>query len=151
MFYIGGATRQYINRNLTRRRQLTAKAASKLSSAVTTELLFGIFVLVVTAWSVATMPANVAPPGSDRLSYAFVGDRSGGVFDVQVRMTPAKVGFNAVRIDVFNPEAGLTDLKVEFTPPTPNSASVTLSVPLGGKGGALLPLAEGIPLGEPGL
>lgn len=151
MFFIGGATRQYIARNLTRRRQLTAKAANKLRSAVTTELLFAIFVLVVTAWSVATMPANVSPPGSDRLSYAFVGDRSGGVFDVQVRITPATVGFNAVRIDVFTPEAGLTDLTVEFTPPTPNSASVTLSVPLGGKGGALLPIAEGIPLGEPGL
>jgi hypothetical protein len=68
-----------------------------------------------------------------------------------VRITPATVGFNAVRIDVFTPEAGLTDLTVEFTPPTPNSASVTLSVPLGGKGGALLPIAEGIPLGEPGL
>ena len=151
MFYIGSATRQYIARNLTRRRQLTAKAASKLRSAVMTELLFGIFVLVVTAWSVATMPANVNPPGSDRLTYTFVGDRSGGIFDVQVRITPATVGFNAVRIDVFTPKEGLTDLQVEFTPPTPNSASVTLSVPLGGSGGALLPLAEGIPFGEPGL
>lgn len=151
MFYIGGATRQYIARNLTRRRQLTSKAASKLRSAVTAELLFGIFVLVVTAWSVATLPKNVTPPGADRTSYAFVGDRSNGVFDVQVRITPAKVGFNAVRIDVFSPKAGITDLKVVFTPPTPNSASVTLSVPLGGTGGALLPLSEGVPLGEPGL
>ncbi len=151
MFYIGGATRQYIARNLTRRRQLTSKVATKLRSAVAYELFIGIFVLVVTAWSVATLPANVAPPGADRLSYVFVGDRSGGVFDVQVRITPAKVGFNAVRIDVFTPEEGLTDLKVEFTPPTPNSASVTLDVPLGGSGGALLPLAEGIPFGEPGL
>lgn len=151
MFFVGGATRQYIARNLTRRRELTSKAAVKLRSAVMTEVLFGIFVLVVTAWSVATLPANVAPPGADRLSYAFVGDRSGGVFDVQVRITPAKVGFNAVRIDVFSPTEGLTDLKVEFTPPTPNSASVTLTVPLGGSGAALLPLAEGIPFGEAGL
>lgn len=151
MFYIGGATRQYIARNLTRRRQLTSKVATKLRSAVATELLVGVFVLVVTAWSVATMPANVAPPGADRLSYTFVGDRSGGVFDVQVRITPARVGFNAVRIDVFTPKEGLTDLKVVFTPPTPRSASVTLNVPLGGAGGALLPLAEGVPLNEPGL
>lgn len=151
MFYVGGATREYIARNLTRRRQLTSKAAAKLRSAVATEVLFGVFVLAVTAWSVATLPANVDPPGSDRLSYTFVGDRSGGIFDVQVRITPAKVGLNAVRIDVFTPKEGLTDLTVEFTPPTPNSASVTLSVPLGGAGGALLPLAEGIPFGEPGL
>lgn len=151
MFYIGGATRQYIARNLTRRRQLTSKAASKLRSAVATELLFGIFVLVVTAWSVATLPANVAAPGSDRLSYVFVGDRSGGAFDVQIRITPAKVGLNAVRIDVFTPEEGLSNLKVEFTPPTPNSSSVILDVPLTGAGGALLPLAEGVPFGEAGL
>lgn len=151
MIYIGSATRQYISRNLTRRRHLTSKVANKLRGAVTTELLFGIFVLVVTAWSVATLPKNVAPPGADRTSYAFVGDRSGGVFDVQVRITPAKVGPNAVRIDVYTPKQGLTDLEVVFTPPTSGSASVTLSVPLGGSGGALLPVSEGIPLGEPGL
>lgn len=151
MFYIGGATRQYITRNLTRRRQLTSKVAAKLRSAVAAELLFGIFVLVVTAWSVATLPANVSPPGADKLTYAFVGERSRGVFDVQVRITPAEVGPNAVRIDVYTPKEGLTDLKVVFTPPTANSASVTLDVPLGGEGGALLPLSEGIPFGEPGL
>ena len=151
MFYVGGATRQYIARNLARRRELTSKAAAKLRSAVATELLFGIFVLVVTAWSVATLPANVTPPGADRTSYAFVGERSGGAFDVQVRMTPAKVGPNAVRIDVYAPEQGLTELEVEFTPPTPGSASVTLTVPLDGAGGALLPVSEGIPIGEAGL
>lgn len=151
MFYVGSATRQYVARNLTKKRELTSKVANRLRGAITTEILFGLFVLVVTSWSVATLPARVTPPGADTLSYAFVGDRSGGAFDVQVRVTPAKVGFNAVRIDVFSPDAGISDLKVQFVPPTSSSSSVILNVPLSGVGGALLPLAEGIPLGEPGL
>jgi hypothetical protein len=93
----------------------------------------------------------VTPPGSDRTNYAFVGDRSGGEFDVQLKVTPATVGLNAVRIDVYSPPTGLTDLTVQFNPPTNNTASVTLSVPLDGEGAARLPMSEGVPFGAPGL
>jgi hypothetical protein len=68
-----------------------------------------------------------------------------------VKITPAKVGLNAVRIDVHSPESGITDLQVQFNPPTNNTASVTLMVPLDGEGAARLPLKEGIPFGIPGL
>lgn len=151
MIYIGGAARQYISANLARRRQLTAKAASRLRSAVIMEIGFGVLALLLTSWAVATLPAKMPPPGSDRTKYVFVSSRSSGAFDVQIRIGPAKVGPNAVRIDVFSPASGLRDLTVQFNPPTQNAASVTLSVPLDGAGGALLPLSEGLPLGEPGL
>jgi hypothetical protein len=93
----------------------------------------------------------VTPPGSDRTNYAFIGDRSGGEFDVQLKVTPATVGLNAVRIDVYSPATGLTDLTVQFNPPTNNTASVTLNVPLDGVGAARLPMSEGVPFGAPGL
>jgi hypothetical protein len=93
----------------------------------------------------------VDPPGTDKTNYAFVGERSGGAFDVQVKVTPAVVGANAVRIDVFSPEKGLTDLTVQFNPPTNTTASVTLNVPLDGVGAARLPMKEGVPFGAPGL
>ena len=81
-----------------------------------------------------------------------MGDRSGGEFDVQVKITPAMVGLNAVRIDVYSPEKGLTDLAIQFNPPTPDTASVTLNVPLDGAGAARLPMKEeGVPFGAPGL
>ena len=151
MIYIGGAARQYISTNLAKRRQLSAKTATRLRSAVIMEISFGVLALLITSWAVATLPAKTPPPGADRTKYVFVSNRTGGIFDIQIRIGPAKTGNNAVRIDVFSPQTGLRDLKVQFNPPTQGSSSVTLSVPLEGQGGALLPESEGIPFGEPGL
>ena len=152
MVYVGGAARQFIKRSLARRSGLSQKVATQLKRAVLAELGFGLLALVVTSWAVATLPQNIEPPGTDRTNYAFVGDRSGGEFDVQVKITPAMVGLNAVRIDVYSPEKGLTDLAIQFNPPTPDTASVTLNVPLDGAGAARLPMKEeGVPFGAPGL
>ena len=151
MVYLGAAMRQYIARNVGNRREVTARVAAKLRRAVLTEAGIGVFVLVITSWAVATLPPNVDPPGTDKTKYAFIGERSGGAFDVQVKITPAVVGANAVRIDVYSPQEGLTDLTVQFNPPTNTTASVTLNVPLDGVGAARLPMKEGVPFGAPGL
>jgi copper transport protein len=151
MVYVGGAARQFINHQLAKKRELSGRTAQQLRKAVLSEIAIGILVLVFTSWSVATLPPNVTPPGSDRTNYAFIGDRSGGEFDVQLKVTPATVGLNAVRIDVYSPSTGLTDLTVQFNPPTNNTASVTLNVPLDGVGAARLPMSEGVPFGAPGL
>jgi copper transport protein len=151
MVYVGGAARQFITRSLAKKRELSGRTAKQLRKAVVSELGFAVLVLVFTSWSVATLPPNVTPPGSDRTNYAFIGDRSGGAFDVQLKVTPATVGLNAVRIDVYSPPAGLTDLTVQFNPPTNNTASVTLNVPLDGVGAARLPMSEGVPFGAAGL
>ena len=151
MVYVGGAARQFINHQLAKKRELSGRTAQQLRKAVLSEIGIGILVLVFTSWSVATLPPNVTPPGSDRTNYAFIGDRSGGEFDVQLKVTPDTVGLNAVRIDVYSPSTGLTDLTVQFNPPTNNTASVTLNVPLDGVGAARLPMSEGVPFGAPGL
>ncbi|MEN9803715.1 MAG: hypothetical protein RIS41_562 [Actinomycetota bacterium] len=151
MVYLGMLTRQVVATRLRKAKVLNAKLTASLRRAVATEAAIGVFVLAISAWAVATLPDRVEPPGTDRTEYAYVGDRSGGSFDVQLKITPAQVGVNAVRIDVYSPEAGLTDLTVQFNPPTPNTASVTLNVPLDGKGAARLPLSEGIPFGVAGL
>jgi acetyl-CoA carboxylase carboxyltransferase component len=133
------------------RRELQQAADPVARRAVMAEAGFGVFVLIVTSWAVATLPPNVDPPGTDKTNYAFVGERSGGVFDVQVKVTPAMVGANAVRVDVYSPAQGMTDLTVQFNPPTNTTASITLSVPLDGAGAARLPMKEGVPFGAPGL
>ena len=151
MVYVGGAARQFISNQLAKKRELSGRTAKQLRKAVLSEIGIGLLVLVFTSWSVATLPPNVTPPGSDRTNYAFIGDRSGGEFDVQLKVTPATVGLNAVRIDVYSPATGLTDLTVQFNPPTNNTASVTLNVPIDGVGAARLPMSEGVPFGAPGL
>lgn len=151
MVYVGGAARQFISNQLAKKRELSGRTAKQLRKAVLSEIGIGLLVLVFTSWSVATLPPNVTPPGSDRTNYAFIGDRSGGEFDIQLKVTPATVGLNAVRIDVYSPATGLTDLTVQFNPPTNNTASVTLNVPLDGVGAARLPMSEGVPFGAPGL
>ncbi len=151
MVYFGMLTRQVVATRLRRAKGLNARLTSSLRRAVATEAVLGVFVLTVSAWAVATLPDRVEPPGTDRTSYAFVGERSGGAFDVQVKVTPASVGLNAVRVDVYSPDTGLTDLVVQFNPPTSDTASVTLNVPLDGAGAARLPVSEGVPFGVPGL
>lgn len=151
MVYFGMITRQAVMRRLARARAVSGRLAKSLRRAVAIEAGFGVFALVFTSWAVATLPKNIEPPGTDRTKYAFVGERSGGAFDVQVKVTPARVGLNAVRIDVYSPDTGITDLQVQFNPPTNNTASATLMVPLDGAGAARLPLKEGIPFGTPGL
>ncbi len=151
MVYFGMLTRQVVATRLRRAKALNARITSSLRRAVATEAVIGVFVLTVSAWAVATLPDRVEPPGTDRTNYAFVGERSGGAFDVQVKVTPASVGLNAVRIDVHSPESGLTDMVVQFNPPTSDTASVTLNVPLDGAGAARLPVSEGVPFGVPGL
>lgn len=151
MVYFGMLTRQVVATRLRKAKALNARLTSSLRRAVATEAAIGVFVLAISAWAVATLPDRVTPPGTDRTNYAYVGERSGGAFDVQLKITPARVGVNAVRIDVHSPDSGLTDLKVQFNPPTSNTASVTLNVPLDGAGAARLPLSEGIPFGVAGL
>jgi copper transport protein len=151
MVYLGMLTRQIVAARLARARTVNARFAASLRRAVAAEAGFGVFVLALASWAVATLPKNIEPPGTDRTNYAFIGDRSGGAFDVQVKITPAKVGLNAVRLDLYSPDSGVTDLQVQFNPPTNNTASVTLMVPLDGKGAARLPMKEGIPFGIPGL
>ena len=151
MVYFGMLTRQVVATRLRKAKSLNAKLTSSLRRAVATEAAIGVFVLAISAWAVATLPDRVTPPGTDRTKYAYVGDRSGGAFDVQLKITPAQVGLNAVRIDVYSPESDLTDLTIQFNPPTSDTASVTLNVPLDGAGAARLPLTEGIPFGVAGL
>lgn len=151
MVYFGMLTRQVVATRLRKAKVLNAKLTHSLRRAVATEAAIGVFVLALSAWAVATLPDRVAPPGTDRTKYAYVGERSGGAFDVQLKITPAQVGVNAVRIDVYSPDEGLTDLTVQFNPPTSDTASVTLTVPLDGAGAARLPLTEGIPFGVAGL
>jgi len=151
MVYLGMLTRQSVAARRARARTVNARFAASLRRAVAAEAGFGVFVLALASWAVATLPKNIEPPGTDRTNYAFIGDRSGGAFDVQVKITPAKVGLNAVRLDLYSPDSGVTDLQVQFNPPTNNTASVTLMVPLDGKGAARLPMKEGIPFGIPGL
>lgn len=151
MVYFGMLTRQVVATRLRKAKTLNARITGSLRRAVGIEVVIGVFVLVVSSWAVATLPDRVSPPGTDRTKYAYVGDRSGGSFDVQLKITPAQVGVNAVRIDVYSPDAGITDLKVQFNPPTSNTASVTLNVPLDGAGAARLPLTEGVPFGVAGL
>lgn len=151
MVYFGMLTRQVVATRLRKAKALNAKLTGSLRRAVATEAALGVFALALSSWAVATLPDRVTPPGTDRTKYAYVGDRSGGAFDVQLKITPARIGLNAVRIDVYSPESGLTDLTVQFNPPTSDTASVTLVVPLDGAGAARLPLTEGVPFGVAGL
>lgn len=153
MAYIGTTFRHFVLVRLHRHDHLDARMAARLRRAVGTEALFGVFVLVMTSWMVATRPPNVDPPGRDTTDYAYVSDRSAGQLDVRLMLHPAQVGRNQVRLELFEPTEGVSGLTVRFNPPvgTTGVSGVVLTVPLDGAGAALLPRSQGVPLEAAGV
>lgn len=153
MAYVGTTFRHFVLGRLHRHDHLDARMAARLRRAVGTEALLGVFVLAITSWMVATLPANVEPPGTDTTDYAYVSDRSAGELDVRLSLHPAQVGPNQVRLELFEPAEGVSGLTVRFNPPvdTTGVPGVVLTVPLDGAGAALLPRSQGVPLGAAGV
>lgn len=152
MTYVGTVFRHFVLSRLARHDHLDERTAFRLRRAVGTEALIGLIVLALTSWLVATRPANIDPPGTDRTDYAYVSERSAGELAVRLLVHPARVGSNQVRLELFEPPTGVSGLTVRFNPPVSSTgvSAVVLTVPLDGAGAALLPLDQGIPLGTAG-
>lgn len=141
--YLGTATRQFAMQRLAQADHLDGRLAHRLRRAFSIETLIGLGVLLLTAWMLALSPPKIkAEPPRDNTTYAFNSGRSGGAFDIQVRLSSTTVGPSAIRLEVYAPEEGLSGIQLRIVPPpeayatTPELAVV---VPLDGTGAAVLP------------
>lgn len=153
MVFVGLATREFIRRRLARADSMTAPMASRLRRALGIEAMVGVVVLALTAWMVSLRPDNVDASGVDLDDYEVtetIVDPAFGL-EVNVGVSPAVVGANAVVVQVREPDDALSGLRLVFQPPTgADAASVSLDVPLSGAGTAALPLSDGLPLAVAG-
>ena len=151
MIFILITTRQFVRARLARAESLSAPLAGKLRRAVGMEALVGVVVLAITSWMLSTQPANLSANAQSAGDFAFslpLTDATGKL-DATIFVAPAKVGPNAVLIEIRKPISGISNFIVRFDPP-PNAAVspvvMTITQFPAGVTGWYLPLDVGLPL-----
>jgi copper transport protein len=152
--YLGTATRQFAAQRLGQVDHLDGRLAHRLRRAFSIEVAVGLVALLLTAWMLTLSPPKVkAEPPRDTTDYAFVSPRSGSPFDVRLSVTSTVIGPIGVRLEVFEPEDGLSGVQMRFVPPPEASATtneIAIVVPLDGAGAAVLPQSAGVGLAVAG-
>ena len=150
MLFVGLTARQVAQARLARAADLTPPTADRLRRAFGTEAVIGIVVIGLSGWMLSYTPGKVDTDDVDYAIEETIVDEANGL-DVTVSLDPGRVGLNALRVEVREPEADITGLLVTFVPP-PNSNAQTIEQPinLSGRGVAQSPDGGGIPLGAAG-
>jgi copper transport protein len=130
---------------------MTVPLADRFRRAFSAEAGIGIVVLMLSGWLLALTPPRIVE--TDNANYPvtvpFVDVATG--IDIDVKITPASVGLNGIRVEVKAPEQ-ISNLVLSFVPPVGSSARpVDQSIPnLTEVGAAVLRASDGIPLDEAG-
>jgi copper transport protein len=146
LVFVTLAVRQAVSVRLARAPEMTPANADRFRRSFSAEAGLGIVVVLLSGWLLGLTPPNVDEPSVDyAVELPFADDTSG--FDLVVKVDPAEIGANAVRIEIEAPQEGIQQLLVSFVPPEGTIGSqVDLTVPLTGAGTATLDRSVGIPL-----
>ena len=151
MVFVAVTARQMVSARLARAQEMTVPLADRFRRAFSAEAAIGVVVLMLSGWLLALTPPRIVE--TDNATYPvtvpFVDETTG--IDINVKVTPARVGRNGIRVEVMAPEQ-ISNLVLLFVPPVGSSASpVEQSIPnLTGIGAALLRASDGIPLDDSG-
>jgi copper transport protein len=151
MVFVAVTARQMVSARLARAQEMTVPLADRFRRAFSAEAAIGVAVLMLSGWLLALTPPRIVE--TDNANYPvtvpFVDDATG--IDIDVKITPARVGQNGIRVEVMAPEQ-ISNLVLLFVPPVGSTAApVEQSIPrLTGIGAALLRASDGIPLDAAG-
>ena len=151
MLFVGLTARQVVQARLARAGDLAAPMADRLRRAFGTEAVIGVLVIALSGWLLGLAPGKL--PDSDDVSFeleeVFVDEASG--IELTVALDPVRVGVNRLRVEVREPESGLTGLEVSFIPPDgSNEGTIVQTIPLTGAGIADSGEDGGVPFSIPG-
>ena len=150
MLFVGLTARQVAQARLARAGDLTAPTADRLRRAFGTEAVVGIVVIGVSGWLLAFTPGKVDEDDVDYAIEETIFDDANGL-DITVSLNPGRVGLNDLRVEVREPESGITGLELTFVPPTgSNAATIVQPIDLSGRGVAVSAEGGGIPLSVDG-
>jgi copper transport protein len=130
---------------------MTVPLADRFRRAFSAEAAIGIVVLMLSGWLLALTPPRIVE--TDNANYPvtvpFVDVATG--IDIDVKVTPAIVGRNGIRVEVKAPDQ-ISNLVLTFVPPAGSlAAPIEQSIPnLTTVGAAVLRASEGIPLDDSG-
>jgi putative copper export protein/methionine-rich copper-binding protein CopC len=116
MLFVGMTARQIARAKLNRAGELSIKTADRLRRAFGTEAAIGLLVIALTGWLLALDPGKVDDGGGDFGVSAAV-EVPDLDFEIEVSLRPGRIGLNDIRVDVTQPETGLSNLVLRFLPP----------------------------------
>jgi len=138
MLFVGLTARQVAQQRLARAPDLTPPTADRLRRAFGTEAVIGLVVLGLSGWLMSFTPPKA--PQEQQAGFAVVEpfvDATSGV-NLEVSITPARVGANQLKVRVYEPQQDLAGLVVELIPPAGSGESiVSWPIPLAGAGVAI--------------
>jgi copper transport protein len=151
MVFVALTASQVVQTRLAQASDLSVPMANRLRRAFGTQAVLGVAVLALSGWLLALEPAKLpAEEGPDFAVSKTITDPDAGV-DLTVSIDPSQVGMNRLRVEVREPETGLSGLEVTFVPPVGTNANEVIQrIPLHGAGIADSGTAGGVPLNVAG-
>ena len=106
MVFVGMTARQIANVKLARASELNARVADRMRRAFGTEAAIGVLVIALSGWLLALNPGKLPDEVGDfDVSERFQDQALD--FDVEVLLSPGRVGLNDFEVIVHSPETGL--------------------------------------------
>lgn len=131
MIFVGMTARQIAGAKLTKAGELSIKTADRLRRAFATEAAIGLVVIALSGWLLTLTPGKVPDNDGDfAVSETVTLDELD--FEVDVFLSPGRIGLNDIRVEVTRPQTGLSGLVLTFYPPegsgrTPISQPISLT------------------------
>lgn len=146
MLAVSLAARQQVTMRLERAHELTVPAADRFRRAFGAEAAFGVVALAFSGWLLGLTPSKIDPfPGETYTREIEFIDQATGL-DAVVKIGPARIGRNGIRVEVEAPADNINDLTLLFVPPDPTRLpSIEQKIPLSTSGTAQLATADGLP------
>jgi copper transport protein len=151
MVFVGMTAKQIANVRLARASELNARNADRMRRAFGTEAAIGLLVIGLSGWLLSFNPGKFPDEAGDFDIREPFRDEALD-FDVEVLLSPGRIGLNDLEVIVHSPETGLSDLVVTFFPPTGSTGVPVLAQGVGLTGAGLARSADdgGIPLDAAG-
>ena len=120
MVFVGMTARQIAHARLAKANELSVRTADRMRRAFGTEAAVGLLVVGLSGWLLALDPGKLPDNGGDFDIQERYQDQALD-FDVEVLLSPGRVGLNDLEVVVDAPETGLSQLRLTFFPPTGSS------------------------------
>lgn len=149
MVFVAMSVRQVVAARLRRADQMSPQNADRFRRSFSAEAGIGVVVLALSGWMLTLTPAQIDDSITYEVNRPFNDAASG--LEVMVRITPAEVGLNGLRVEVEAPQEGISNLMVSFIPPEDSLArGIEQPIPATGAGTWVLDRSVGIPFDAPG-
>ncbi len=146
MLLVTVKARAVVGARLARADHLSARHADRFRRAFGAEATLGVVVLAFSGWLLSINPPKVSliPDREYALEIPLSDEATG--FVAEVSLDPARIGLNAIEVEVITTPAALVDLTLEFDPEVGSYGRGTVQdIPLSGRGVARLEAVDGLP------